>query len=117
MVRVSVPCAGWAKRTIPASTASAAEISDHQKPGISRAQKVNARPAIPLIRNTHPTRMVRAREGIAHFRRQLGIVVGHRNLPYRLDDPASSQNDALLLRRENRATRGVEGRVQHSHPS
>src|SRR5580700_1210578 len=37
------------------------EISDHQKPGISRAQKVSARPAMPLIRKSQPNRMVTAR--------------------------------------------------------
>ena len=42
MVRVSVPCTGCASRMMPAPTASAAEISDHQKPGICRAQNVSA---------------------------------------------------------------------------
>ena len=34
----TAPCIGRASRMPPASTARAAEISDHQKPGIARAQ-------------------------------------------------------------------------------
>ena len=61
MVRVSVPCTGRASRIMPAPIASTAEISDHQKPGICRAQNVSARPAMPLIRNIQPRKMVTAR--------------------------------------------------------
>src|ERR1700738_1344936 len=61
MVRVNVPCTGCASRIMPAATASADEISDHQKPDICRAQHVSARPAMPLIRNIQPRKMVTAR--------------------------------------------------------
>jgi hypothetical protein len=61
MVRVSVPCTGCASRMMPAPTANTAEISDHQKPGICRAQKVSTRPATPLIRNIQARKMVTAR--------------------------------------------------------
>src|SRR5712664_2280116 len=61
MVRVKVPCTGCASRIMPAATASAAETSDHQKPGIPRAQNVSARPATPLIRNIQPRKIVTAR--------------------------------------------------------
>src|ERR1700744_3565899 len=45
----------------PAPIASAAEISDHQKPGIWRAKNVMARPAMPLTRNIQPRKIVTAR--------------------------------------------------------
>src|ERR1700730_8639883 len=61
MVRVSVPCTGFTSRMMPAATASTAEISDQQKPGICRAQNVSARPAPPEIRNIQPRKMVTAR--------------------------------------------------------
>src|SRR3954454_6929087 len=61
MVRVSVPCTGCARRMIPPPPANTAEISDHQKPGICRAQNVRTRPATPLIRNIQPRKMVTAR--------------------------------------------------------
>src|SRR6478672_4887304 len=61
MVSVSVPCTGFASRMMPAAIASTAEISDHQKPGISRAQNVSIRPAMPEIRNIQPRKMVTAR--------------------------------------------------------
>ena len=60
-MRVSTPCTGFASRMMPAPTASAAEISDHQKPGICRAQNVSARPATPVIRNIQPRKIVTAR--------------------------------------------------------
>jgi len=61
MVSVSTPCTGRAIRIMPASTASAAEISDHQNPGMSRAQNVMINPPIPLTRNIQPRKMVTAR--------------------------------------------------------
>src|ERR1700733_1658911 len=61
MVRVSVPCTGRASRMRPAPIASTAEISDHQKPGICRAQNVRIRPPMPLIRNIQPRKIVTAR--------------------------------------------------------
>src|ERR1700681_4151447 len=45
----------------PAPIASTADISDHQKPGIWRAQNVSTRPATPEIRNIQPRKMVTAR--------------------------------------------------------
>ena len=36
-----MPCTGRASNMMPAPIASTAEISDHQKPGIWRAQKVS----------------------------------------------------------------------------
>ncbi len=56
-----MPCTGFASRTMPANTASAAEISDHQKPGMLRAQNVTISPPMPLIRNIQPRKMVTAR--------------------------------------------------------
>jgi len=41
--------------------ASTAESSDHQKPGICRAQNVMASPAAPEIRNIQPRKIVKAR--------------------------------------------------------
>src|SRR6202022_3182490 len=61
MVRVRVPCTGFGSRIMPAPIASNADISDHQKPGICRAQKVTTRPATPEIRNIQPRKMVTAR--------------------------------------------------------
>src|SRR5260370_21824865 len=61
MVSVRVPCTGRASRTMTASTASAAEISDDQKPGMWRAQNVTISPPMPLIRNIQPRKMVTAR--------------------------------------------------------
>ena len=49
---------------MPAPTASAAEISDHQKPGICRAQNVIASPATPEIRNIQPRKIVNATPAI-----------------------------------------------------
>src|ERR1700694_4574181 len=49
---------------MPAPTASTADSSDHQKPGICRAQNVNARPAAPEIRNIQPRKIVTARLAI-----------------------------------------------------
>ena len=56
-----MPCTGRASRTMPATIPSTAEISDHQNPGIRRAQNVSARPAMPEIRNNQPRKMVTAR--------------------------------------------------------
>ena len=39
---------------------STAEISDHQKPGACRIQKVVIRPTTPLTSNSQPNRMVTA---------------------------------------------------------
>src|SRR3569833_2007557 len=46
---------------MPAKIASAAEMSDHQNPGICRVQNVSARPTIPEIRNIHPRKIVTAK--------------------------------------------------------
>jgi len=39
-------------------------MSDHQNPGIWRAQNVSTRPAMPKIRNIHPRKIVTARLAI-----------------------------------------------------
>src|SRR3954451_24988184 len=61
MASVNAPWTGWSKRMRPATIASTADSSDHQKPGIPRAQNVSANPAMPLIMNIQPRRMVTAR--------------------------------------------------------
>src|SRR5215470_17276995 len=61
MVSVNVPCTGCDSRMMPAPIASTADKSDHQKPGMPRAQNVSANPAMPLIRNIQPRKIVTAR--------------------------------------------------------
>ena len=59
-VSETAPLTGHASNTIPAAIASAAESSDHQNPGACRAQNVVTKPTTPLMRNSHPRKIVTA---------------------------------------------------------
>ena len=62
-VSESAPVTGDASSIAPTIMPSAADNSDHQKPGACRIQKVVTRPTMPLTRNSQPNRMVTANVG------------------------------------------------------
>ena len=63
-VSESAPVTGDASSIAPTTMPSAADNSDHQKPGACRIQKVVTRPTMPLTRNSQPNRMVTANVAI-----------------------------------------------------
>src|SRR5450631_4172348 len=62
------PLNGIASSQPPTKTASAADTSDHQKPGAWRIQNVVNSPMTPLTKNTQPNRIVTASVAIGGSR-------------------------------------------------
>ena len=110
-VSEKAPVSGEPSSIAPTMTPSAADNSDHQKPGACRIQKLVTKPTMPLTRKSQPSRIVTARVAIG------GSDDGCRAKHQQHDTFDEEEHPVLMKRGHSRALNTLNAGLLGGHES